>query len=66
MHRDDRFGDLDTNNDGRLIRLGVPELNEERRSRKEAAAAGVDSDAGNNEGPETPPGGGRVGGSGPI
>ena len=37
-----------------------------RRSRKEAAAAGVDSDAGDNEGPETPPGGGRVGGSGPI
>jgi sec-independent protein translocase protein TatC len=38
-----------------------------RRSRKEAAAAATaDSDAGNNEGPEAPPGGGRVGGSGPI
>ena len=38
-----------------------------RRSRKEAAAArSAESDAGNNEGPEAPPGGGRVGGSGPI
>jgi sec-independent protein translocase protein TatC len=36
-----------------------------RRGRK-AAAAGVDSDAGKSEGPEAPPGGGRVGGSGPI
>jgi sec-independent protein translocase protein TatC len=36
-----------------------------RRSRR-AADAGVNSDAGNNEGPESPPGGGRVGGSGPI
>ena len=38
-----------------------------RRSRKEAASGpSVDSDVGNNEGPEAPPGGGRVGGSGPI
>jgi sec-independent protein translocase protein TatC len=36
-----------------------------RRNRK-AAAAGVDDLAGKSEGPETPPGGGRVGGSGPI
>jgi sec-independent protein translocase protein TatC len=36
-----------------------------RRNRK-AAAAGVDDLAGENEGPEAPPGGGRVGGSGPI
>jgi sec-independent protein translocase protein TatC len=36
-----------------------------RRSRK-AAAERVDSDAGKSEGPEAPPGGGRVGGSGPI
>ena len=38
-----------------------------RRSRREAAAGpSADSGAGNNEGPEAPPGGGRVGGSGPI
>ncbi|HET6941152.1 MAG TPA: twin-arginine translocase subunit TatC [Sphingomicrobium sp.] len=42
-----------------------------RRSRKEAAAPTAASvsesmDAGQNEGPKTPPGGGRVGGSGPI
>jgi sec-independent protein translocase protein TatC len=42
-----------------------------RRSRREAAApegASVSEavDGGQNEGPETPPGGGRVGGSGPI
>jgi sec-independent protein translocase protein TatC len=37
-----------------------------RRGRKEAAAASADSDAGKSEGPEAPPGGGRVGGSGPI
>ena len=38
-----------------------------RRSRKEAAAGpALGSDAENNEGPEAPPGGGRVGGSGPI
>ena len=38
-----------------------------RRGRRDAAAAAAtDSDAGNNEGPEAPPGGGRVGGSGPI
>ena len=36
-----------------------------RRSRREAGA-GEDGSAGQNEGPETPPGGGRVGGSGPI
>jgi len=36
-----------------------------RRSRK-AAATGGDELAENNEGPETPPGGGGVGGSGPI
>ena len=35
-----------------------------RRSRKATAAA--NSGAGKSEGPETPPGGGRVGGSGPI
>jgi sec-independent protein translocase protein TatC len=35
-----------------------------RRGRKERAT--VDSDAGTSEGPEAPPGGGRVGGSGPI
>ena len=37
-----------------------------RRSRKEAAAAGVDSDAGDNEGPETPPGGGGLAVPGPF
>jgi sec-independent protein translocase protein TatC len=38
-----------------------------RRRRKEAVAGpSVHSDAENNEGPEAPPGGGRVGGSGPI
>jgi sec-independent protein translocase protein TatC len=43
-----------------------------RRSRKEAAekpaaaSAAGDMDAETNEGPEAPPGGGRVGGSGPI
>jgi sec-independent protein translocase protein TatC len=43
-----------------------------RRSRKATAetptapSEDVAMDAGNNEGPETPPGGGRVGGSGPI
>jgi sec-independent protein translocase protein TatC len=42
-----------------------------RRDRKAAAAPTGESDAevmdaGQNEGPETPPGGGRVGGSGPI
>jgi sec-independent protein translocase protein TatC len=37
-----------------------------RRGRKEAAAATSDSVSGQSEGPETPPGGGRVGGSGPI
>jgi sec-independent protein translocase protein TatC len=40
-----------------------------RRSRKAAGepmAGSVSEDAGQNEGPETPPGGGRVGGSGPI
>ena len=36
-----------------------------RRSRKEAVA-NSDGPAGENEGPEAPPGGGRVGGSGPI
>jgi sec-independent protein translocase protein TatC len=36
-----------------------------RRSRKEATS-GSDELAGKNEGPEAPPGGGRVGGSGPI
>ena len=36
-----------------------------RRKRTEGAA-GSESVAGNNEGPEAPPGGGRVGGSGPI
>jgi sec-independent protein translocase protein TatC len=38
-----------------------------RRSRKAAAASVAEEmDAGKNEGPEAPPGGGRVGGSGPI
>ena len=37
-----------------------------RRGRKQAAAGQVDSVAGTREGPEAPPGGGRVGGSGPI
>ena len=37
-----------------------------RRSRREASAGTSISDAGRNEGPEAPPGGGRVGGSGPI
>lgn len=37
-----------------------------RRSRREAADAALSGDAGKNEGPEAPPGGGRVGGSGPI
>jgi sec-independent protein translocase protein TatC len=44
-----------------------------RRSRREAAATTAPAaseaqinGAGNNEGPEAPPGGGRVGGSGPI
>jgi sec-independent protein translocase protein TatC len=38
-----------------------------RRSRREAAAAvTASSDAQTSEGPEAPPGGGRVGGSGPI
>jgi sec-independent protein translocase protein TatC len=38
-----------------------------RRSRREAAIGGAEiSEAGKNEGPEAPPGGGRVGGSGPI
>ena len=36
-----------------------------RRSRKDAVA-NDDLEAGKSEGPETPPGGGRVGGSGPI
>lgn len=36
-----------------------------RRGRREAGAGEV-GPAGQNEGPETPPGGGRVGGSGPI
>ena len=36
------------------------------RRKRSNNAAGRDSVAGNNEGPETPPGGGRVGGSGPI
>jgi sec-independent protein translocase protein TatC len=37
-----------------------------RRSRREAAAAKADSVLQKSEGPEAPPGGGRVGGSGPI
>jgi len=39
-----------------------------RRNRREVAAGGssVSEDAGKIEGPEAPPGGGRVGGSGPI
>ena len=37
-----------------------------RRGRREAAAGGSLSEDGKIEGPEAPPGGGRVGGSGPI
>jgi sec-independent protein translocase protein TatC len=37
-----------------------------RRGRKEATAPNADSGSEENEGPEAPPGGGRVGGSGPI
>jgi len=36
------------------------------RRKRTASAEGLDSEAGSNEGPEAPPGGGRVGGSGPI
>ena len=36
------------------------------RRKRTGGAAGSESVAGNNEGPEAPPGGGRVGGSGPI
>ena len=37
-----------------------------RRSRKEAVSDAIEPGAGTSEGPEAPPGGGRVGGSGPI
>jgi sec-independent protein translocase protein TatC len=37
-----------------------------RRGRRDAGAETADSGAGKSEGPEAPPGGGRVGGSGPI
>jgi sec-independent protein translocase protein TatC len=37
-----------------------------RRARREAASANASGLSGDNEGPEAPPGGGRVGGSGPI
>ncbi len=37
-----------------------------RRKRREALAGGEDAEAQKREGPEAPPGGGRVGGSGPI
>ncbi|HET7816423.1 MAG TPA: twin-arginine translocase subunit TatC [Sphingomicrobium sp.] len=37
-----------------------------QRGRREAAQAGGSDEAGKIEGPEAPPGGGRVGGSGPI
>lgn len=37
-----------------------------RRTRSKASAGGMGGEARTNEGPETPPGGGRVGGSGPI
>jgi len=36
------------------------------RRKRTASAEGLDSEAGSNEGPEAPPGGGGVGGSGPI